>query len=491
MGFSEKFSKKVPRGILTIIAIMILFSVHYGLAMKFPINSDSANVINMAAEIYHGNVLLSGWQVGPEPFYTSDVIFYLIPMLITGFHYKLGYIVTAIMYTTVVIMIFLLGKEKSYARFIVLGFVSIPCVFLARMSLIPGIHTGSMMLVLISLWFLFKKNSIWLYGLFLYLASFGDPFVIYYFVLPMLITAALLLIKSNKREYVKWLAATLTPVILSKFTLKIFELSGGFTQIETSKVNFVSFSDLGKTFIITIQGLLEMYNANFFGKEVFSFETLIILFHFLLFISILIVFIKACINFTKLEDLSQFLVIACLINLAEYIFSNQSFDLGTTRYLFPFFVFSAILVSRYLSIDYYIRNKLLYYMVMVLLLVSFVSPLNFKYNSNTELESFLISKGLVNGYAPYWYASSLTISTKEQVRVSPVMVKDNKIKPYLMYANKYSYIKGGQFVLFPSDTNNDGVNLSVAENTFGKPDEVHQIANNTILIWNKKIILDL
>jgi hypothetical protein len=105
--------------------------------------------------------------------------------------------------------------------------------------------------------------------------------------------------------------------------------------------------------------------------------------------------------------------------------------------------------------------------------------------SAAELASFLQAHHLRNGVGDYWAASIITVQTSEAVSVRPVWgTPDNKLERSL-YGSSASWYAGKrfQFLVYQVPAY-EGVNSFSATNTWGRPAHTYVVGNYRVLVWS-------
>jgi hypothetical protein len=111
-----------------LLVIVVLFDAYLHLSKTYPENSDEANILLMANDMLHGNVLLHNWSVSDVPFITTELPQIALLVWMFGLHLNTAHIAAAVTYTLVVAIAMLLAKGKAH------GWAAV-----ARMGLVLGI----------------------------------------------------------------------------------------------------------------------------------------------------------------------------------------------------------------------------------------------------------------------------------------------------------------------------------------------------------------
>ena len=122
-----------------------LFFAYLGLSRTYPENSDEANILLMAHDMLHGNLLLRHWLTSDVPFITTELPQIALLVGVFGLHLNTAHIAAAMTYALVVLIGVLLARGPHN--------LVPPRAGLARMLLAGGImfapQTGIAVFVLI------------------------------------------------------------------------------------------------------------------------------------------------------------------------------------------------------------------------------------------------------------------------------------------------------------------------------------------------------
>src|SRR5579862_9454995 len=89
---------------------VLLFVAYLLVSRTYPENSDEANILLMASDMLHGNVLLHGWYLSDVSFYTTELPQYALLERLIGLHADTAPVAPAMTYTLVVLMAALLAR---------------------------------------------------------------------------------------------------------------------------------------------------------------------------------------------------------------------------------------------------------------------------------------------------------------------------------------------------------------------------------------------
>lgn len=479
---------------------MVMYLYYLGHAIHTPANSDYASIILEAKQIYEGNVFLSGWHLSTVSFYTTEIPFYVLGIMIFGFTHRLLYIIPALIYIMTVASALWVVYDGKRIRGALLTFclIGLPVGVFAGMVLVGPIHMAAICFSLVCVKFLqfAERNKVFYlyFGILFCWTLIGDDLALWIIGLPAILSGLYRMYVQSER----WKQEIIIPsiiilsVVASKIVLKLIALFGGFVVPGTGSPMFAELKDIARNVYSTIYGLLELFNANFFGKPIGSIQTIKLLVHFGGMILILCIFWRFLYQMIKKKEVdytNQLMVASIVITIAAYLFSNMNMGMGTTRYLTPVVLFASILVGRrFNSFDWDQTTRWVYIACIGIYILSAISPFTLHRNLDKidDLQAYLKSQSLTNGYAPYWLSSAVTVQSDDKVRVRPVIAPNVKIERFRWLSEDKWYDSSAKFLLFDS-TNWGSINKSTAVATFGEPIKELQFQDIHILVWDKDI----
>jgi hypothetical protein len=193
------------------LAAVALFAVYLRLSRTVPENSDEANVLLVASDMLHGNLLLHGWYLTDVSFYTTEVPQYALLEIFFGVHPDTAHIAAAMTYTLVVVLAVLLARGGFTSRAAVIRLLIAAGIILAP-QLGPGVtaliltigHIGTAVPVLLIFLLLDRAPQRWwvpvLVGLGLAWVLVADQLVLIVGVVPLAVVCALRVLEAAVRE---------------------------------------------------------------------------------------------------------------------------------------------------------------------------------------------------------------------------------------------------------------------------------------------------
>jgi hypothetical protein len=193
------------------LAAAALFAVYLRLSRTVPENSDEANVLLVASDLLHGNLLLHGWYLTDVSFYTTEVPQYALLEIFFGVHPDTAHIAAAMSYTLVVVLAVLLARGGFTSRAAVIRLLIAAGIILAP-QLGPGVtaliltigHIGTAVPVLLIWLLLDRAPQRWwvpvLTGLGLAWVLVADQLVLIVGIVPLAVVCALRILEAAVRE---------------------------------------------------------------------------------------------------------------------------------------------------------------------------------------------------------------------------------------------------------------------------------------------------
>lgn len=498
-------NQKYVMQIFSLIVFFVLFLMYLRLSWTFPSNSDTASYILQAQSILHGNIFLTHWTLSADNFWTIDIPFYVAAVFLRGVIPSIAHDVPALMYAMLVVSsVFLAskvgrGKIRIVSGAVVFLLIGLPAPLLAQIISIGPIHIGTILFVTITFLALDKietgnnRLAHFVFFLFMLLALIGDPLALWIGAIPILLVSALRIIRAaDKKKWINILALNILSVVISKAFLLLVQHFGGLNTVPITE-QFVSMSQWPANFYLTLKGILSLFGADFFGLQVKSFNTAVVLIHLLGLIFVTYALYYAWKKRGYVSDgVSAVLAASILLDLSAYLFSTQPVNIMTSRYLVPSMFFSAILAGR--NAPLFMRGKANWLLGGIggVFVLSFL-PLVFSPIQGAPTESlgkWLVSHRLYSGYGSYWDASITTVSSGGVVKVIPVAFAQGKIVPFDWLSNSLWYARPADFLVFDS-SNWGNVNIKTAEQTFGIPKSIHAVDGFTVMVWARNISASL
>ncbi len=189
------------------------------------------------------------------------------------------------------------------------------------------------------------------------------------------------------------------------------------------------------------------------------------------------------------------LLLACLADLAFYVYAAQSNLPGYLRYLSPFVVFGSLLAARMAGRAFAalragaLRRVLtgagaaVTAVFVAAFVISSVQPV--PPQPAVELSQFLQANNLSNGLGTYWPSALTSVLSDGQVNVRPVINDGSGTLVRYGRQSTSDWYSGQQFQFLVFDTTNPwgGVDAQSAVATFGPVAHSYRVGPYEVLVW--------
>lgn len=473
------------------LALFIFMTIiYYRISQRIPINSDTASGIIEGFDISNGNFLLKNWSLSTVPFYFTDLIWYAIAIKFLGLNYLLSYIIPAILLSLLCVTMISASENKAIGFLFTLFFIGSPVIFLAKNIVIPVIHVGTYLYCVLALLLSVryvkynKKNNLVILFLVMTLTYFSDGIAVCIALIPsvMVVLVTFLTRQIDSKwlivacvNTVSFLASKAIWVLFSRYG---FEIPYVFpTSFATVSALYVNISDL-------FEAMLRFSGSYFFGMDPYEKQTIWKCISFFILILLFIVIASRLIKLKKIDSLDIYLLTATLIMPIAFSGSTIASGISSARYILPFFIFGVILAARHTTCDMInFRTKAVIAIFILCCSVNHIIESIHTPKANNlfkQMSQDLSNAGLKNGFADFWFSSS--ISLYGQVQVSPVHYDYTKLIQKNWLSKKTWYKENNNFVII----HDEGTKKTVLH-TFGEPARIVYAAGMPVYVWNKKI----
>lgn len=523
----KKYSKNLLFYFGTVLIISLLYSFYISNIASF--HSDWAAYYLFLEEMLKNGVF-SDYFMPPTPA-LFQLFFYMLPVyLLFGISYKTFYLV--IFFQTFV-NVFVFGfflkkmfppirKKFPFTAFLIL-LVTLTGPLLKIFDLV--MFRKDIPLLLLIIYYLYEEikfNSkvlhikisikIIIYTLFLSVQAFGDPFVTYMFLIPLILTNLAFFI-INSESSITLLHITLISIISISLSTIMRLLTANYVfNLYSDTSQFIALDKLLSNITVFFSDINYFFPfLGFFGKSVTSptnieyFLNITILFLFL--IAIFYNLRKSIqVNNPFLFFISSLPIISSLI----YIFSvRPGADSITVRYhiLFVFIIY--IVIFDFLRSDIFLNKKikfLTYFCIFIHLFLNlkfFTASLlhqffNFnlynKLDANVQLLDVLNKKSLKKGFAGYWDSSNNTYYSRNKIAIRPILCNYGEVIPFYWFSFKHWYepekneVQTFVYVDKSAITHTSSCEISALRHQFGEEIEAIEFEpSKFIYIWNYDI----
>ena len=494
-----------------------LFTCYLHASRTLEVNSDGASNALQAWGMLHGNVLLRGWQLSDVSFYTTELPQYMLIELARGLTPDVVHVAAAMTYTLVVLLAALLAKGRATgmvatARILITaGIMFAPQPGSASyLLLLSPDHVGSSVPVLAAWILLDRFRRRWYVplaaGALLAWALVADQVVAITAVAPLVavgISRAYLRTTRQRRPLrASWFelslaACALLAVWAALAALSAIRSAGGF-MVWPVPNGLAAFSQLPQHLLLTIQGLLLLFGANFFSHTLGYVSGLAML--HLVGLGLAAWGLCAALRRLGRQDLVvQLLASGIVLSLAAYLFGQLPSSFYTTREFAAVLPFAAVLAGRLLA-GRLRRGRLLPALAIVLLgyaaslgRVVAEPPVQ---PANQHLADWLAVHRLDYGLAGYWVANSVTLDSSGRIGLRSVVISGATIAPASWETQSAWYSAKAHTANFivlvpPAPGQSSYPWITNVRTAFGQPARIYYLGTDTVLVWNKNLLADL
>jgi hypothetical protein len=500
-----------------ILAGIFLFTCYLHVSRTSAVTSDGASNALQAWDMLHGNLLLHGWQLSDVSFYTTELPEYMIIERLGGLRPDVVHVAAAATYTMLVLLAALLAKGRAKGKEALIRILITAGIMLApqlgsgiSVLLLSPDHVGTAAAVMAT-WILLDRAPRRWYVLpavaaLLSWALIADNIVLITGVLPLAAAAAarayLAPARPRPAPRPRWFELSLVAMAvlaagIARTAVTLISSRGGYAVWPVGS-QLSSFSQMPQHVLITIQGLLLLFGANFFSQNL-GYVSALAMLHLA---GLGMAGWAVCTAFRRFaaQDLVvQILAIGTVLSLAAYLFGQRAQDLSSTREIAAVLPYAAVLAGRLLA-GRLERARLLPALAVVLtgciLSLSLIVAHPAAAGQNQQLAGWLAAHRLDYGLAGYWQASSSTLDAAGRVRLRPVRVSDSLVArdPWEIQQTWYSpAAHDATFVVLAPSAPGRDVFPWVADvrATFGQPARIYYVGSYTVLVWNKNLLTEL
>ncbi len=327
-----------------LLAGAVLFVVYLRLSQTYPADSDSANILLMAWDLLHGNLLLHGWFMSDVSFYPTELPQYALLESFLGPHFATAHVAAAMTYTLVFLLAVILARSGSSGRaawirtLIAAGILLAPQFGAGVFALDLSVgHIGTSIPLMLTWLVLDRMRPGWrvpvLTGVLLAWVLVADPIVYIVGAGPLGVVAAARVIRDWRNAGDGWRrrlaaarydlslgAASVAAVVLAWIVNNVLSALGGFT-VNRLPFYFTAWSDIVHN-VQAFWKILVVYGANVDGAGGIWLALAIL--HL---VSVVIVAWACCRVFRWFFAVSlvdQVLAVAIVLNIVLYGFTNAS-----------------------------------------------------------------------------------------------------------------------------------------------------------------------
>jgi hypothetical protein len=435
------------------VAGVVLFVAYYGLSRSYPENSDEANILLMAHDMLHGNLLLHGWYLSDVSFITTELPQYAVLEEFFGWGWATAHIAAAMTFTLVVGTGALLargprggtgGSTAGWARMALTGGIMFaPQTGLAVFVLLLSVgHIGTAVPVMLAWLLIDRLGERWYVpvgvALLLAWAAVADSLVLVIAVWPLMLVSLVRMTVGARRlrelpgrrwfELSLFAAGAAGWLIAAAIARLVTNAGGYYLNAIPYELKHPAGAWWGQA-RVTWNGLRTLFGVNVTGQHVAGVALAALhVAGLVLALCGVLVALRRFLSWPG-DVVSQVLVVAILANLAAYIPSTLgAHSASNVREVAPVLPFAAVLAGRHLGDRLAAWASRFRFVVPVLgiVLTGYVCTLTAGALSPAapqpygQAAAWLEAHHLRYGLAGYWQASAITVDTGGGVTVRAV-----------------------------------------------------------------------
>jgi hypothetical protein len=519
-----------------------LFVAFVRLSATYPVNSDGANIVLMAWDMLHGNVLLHGWDMSDVSFWTTELPQYVLVDWVRGLGPDVPHIAAAMTYTLAVLLAVLLagrsgtptqeprcwsklgwsrpGREKLARYLLPAGVMLAPQLGAGVFVLLLSVgHIGTAVPMLVIWLVLDRAPARWylpvLTAFLLAWAMIADPLVLVVGIGPLgavsVARASRTLLTRRGVETVRYelalAGAALAAAGIGTRAAAAVKVLGGYT-VHALPFQFVSWSALGQHARTTGLSLLALFGAGFRGTASgapLAFAAL----HVVSLIVVAVALVMVFARFSGRDRIDQVLAVAIVANLLVYLVSSFSSGVLNGREIAIVLPYGAALAGRTLgpwlaglgwpAPGAWARPRRWAAPVLLAVLAGYAAALGYQLTqpaappANARLAGWLAAHHLTHGLSGYWQASSITLDSRNQVTVRPLVDHFSGLVPYQWEAKRTWFdwrTQDANFVVFDHRPGyfTYWAPARQVRDVFGRPALTYRTGPYTVLVWHQNLL---
>ena len=510
-----------------VLAAAALFAVYLRLSRTVPENSDEANVLLVASDMLHGNLLLHGWYLTDVSFYTTEVPQYALLEIFFGLHPDTAHIAAAMTYTLVVVLAVLLARGGFTSRAAAIRLLIAAGIILAP-QLGPGVtaliltigHIGTAVPVLLIFLLLDRAPQRWwvplLTGLGLAWVLVADQLVLIVAIVPLAVVCALRVLEAAVREHslsrafatrrydLSLIVAAAAAAGLGWVAERILRALGGYI------VAPVPFTFTLHDFLANLHSLWavpQIFGADYRGLAGGPYYTALLHMVSLLLVGLALLLLAGRF-FSGAALVDQVLGVAIVLNIALFVLTSAGSE--GPHEIAEVAPFGAALAARMLAGPRAAgarvpgllarRARAVAYGAGVVVLAGYLGGLAHNVAQPASppafarVASWLQAHHLRYGLGGYWESGIVTVQTGEQVKVRALLKAT--LEPDLWLAKSAWYdptTQQANFVVLSSTPGfeNNWEPRALVSKYFGRPAHVYNFGPYTVMVWDRNILSDV
>jgi hypothetical protein len=496
-------------------------------------NSDGASAILEGQAVNNGHLLLHGWSLSLDSFWTVDVLFYAAAIRFAGLRPGLFYAVPAVIAALVIVLAVLIARDGRRGGAAVAGgasavaLLAFPPGKMAALFLGSTQHIGTALYALVAFHCLRSARPAWRFAvavLFLAAGMLGDLQMVAYGTAPVLLAGvAAMLRRRSWRGGIALLSAAVVAFAVFEIVKRIVNLLGGFKIASANPIAGRHQMLINVEHVFTYGFMLLGVSRVRVGAGATS--VLVEATHLLAGVVMLVSVTAALIRLVsgivagrgraaddgapppggrvqagELWRLDDLLVIATFGPVVTFVILAITSNVAYDRYLTAAVVFAAVLtgrtVARWWPLLAARRLAPAVAAAGIAISLCFVAGLGYDLAQPDPVQpagplaSFLLAHQLTNGVGSYWSASITTVVSKGEVTVRPVAPDAaGRLQRYTR-ESAAGWYSGDRFQFFVYSVPIDGAReTTLARKTWGGPVHSYLVGRFVVLVFDHPLIV--
>ena len=506
-----------------VLAAAALFAIYLRLSRTVSENSDQANILLVASDMLHGNVLLHGWYLTDVSFYTTELPQYALLEIFFGVHANTAHIAAAMTYTLVVLLAVLLARGGFTSRAAVIrllitaGIMLAPQLGIGVSALLLSVgHIGTSVPVLLIWLLLDRAPARWyvpvLTALGLAWALIADQLVLIVGVVPLALVCGLRVAEAAVRERslsrgvaartyeLSLIAAAGAAAGLALAVERVLRALGGYI------LNPIPFTftlhDLPAN-LHSLWAVPQVFGADYRGLAGGPYATALL--HIVsLALVVLALLVAARRFFSGATLVDQVLAVAIVGNIVLFVVTSAGSE--GPHEIAVVAPFGAALAARMLAAPQTSRTRaasalarrtwVAAYGAGLVVLLGYLGGLAHDVvqpaapPDNSQVASWLQAHHLRYGLGGYWESSIVTVETGGQVKVRALL--KNTMRRDLWLAKPSWYDPAGQQANFIVLSSTPGYlnwePRALIQKYFGRPAREYNVGPFTVMVWDRNLL---
>lgn len=516
-------SKSFGPLIVAVVACIALFVLLCAVSLHdYTPDSDAATVALEGQAMAHGHLLLNGWSIPLDSFWTVDALWYLAAIVPFGLDPVALNLVPAAIAAAVILLGVVMAVEdrRGTAAFaaggVVIAILALPSHAWAFHFLRGPLHIGTALWCLVAFLALRRGKFGWGFAIaviFLAAGLLGDLQMLGLGIAPVFLAGLTAI--ARRRNWQAGLAqvtAAVSAVVLAEVIRRIASAIGTFSIARANPVATFSqmIANLGQAAheLVALMGVGSAFWGLGADPSALSYVHLLAVVVVLASVAGTVVAVasgalhgRPSVVGASSEAawrLDDMLLFGALGSLATFVLLAVSLNPGYGRYLTAGIIFAVILTGRVVGrVAQHLRWAAAGRIATATglaasgcyaagMVINLDQPV--PVSQAAVLASFLESHDLHEGIGAYWAASIVTVESKGRVAVRPVVSPDgHHLAPYGRNSAAYWYTGAFQFLVFSLGSSPwGGVDAQTAVNTLG-PASRSYVVDNTyrVMVWNQ------